>query len=67
MGVRQDVVEVVRSSVAGHAVAGKVGKSLLQPTIGDALRRQGFVVDLEDGGRLLPAGMPVWRMPNFTW
>lgn len=61
MGVRQDVVEVVRSSVAGHAVAGKVGKSVLQPTIGDALRGQGFVVDREDAGQLLSAGMPVWR------
>jgi len=40
---------------------GKVGKSLLQPSLAAALRDAGFTADEEDQGRMLRPGMPVWR------
>jgi hypothetical protein len=57
-----DVIsDVIRRCLAELTVPGKVGKSLLQPSIAAALRRSGYTADEEDSEQLLRPGMPVWR------
>lgn len=52
---------LIRESIQSLAVAGKCGKSILQPRVAEYLSRNGFDVDIEDRRVFLPACMPVWR------
>lgn len=61
MAVVNIVADTIRGCLAGLSPSGKAGKSLLQPTIANALRSAGFVADEEDSEQLLRSGMPVWR------
>lgn len=58
--------QLISDWASGIKVVGKTGKSLLRPSLSEALRRAGFLVDEEDESRLLQANMPVWRSKE-TW
>jgi hypothetical protein len=55
--IDQAIVEALK----GVTVVGKMGKRILHPKIGSAIKDAGFVVDYEDTRGFLAAGLPVWR------
>ena len=61
LSVVTEVSKAIAGAIAGVDVRTKAGKSILQPTVADALRSAGFIADEEDTGQLLRSGMPVWR------